>query len=376
MLAERVLEQLDAEAIARDTLDFVRVTSETGTEGPGSEHFASLCERAGLEVEIDRFIPDRPNVYARLPGVAQGSPLLLNGHVDTIPVGASDAPDLQDGWVVGRGSEDMKGGLVATVYAVLALQRAGVRLQSDLWLSGVVGHETPAGKKEGPLRLVDRIRAGDLPVEGVIIVEGPHAIWTAGLGAVMFRMTLTSPRGIVHTLHVPFAESPARWLGAILEEFASWEARFQAEAPHPLCGRQRIDVGMVAGGDYPNRLPTPTELRGIRRWRHGLSVSDIEAELGELCDRIAHESGLEVTFPLDAPHEAYETPADHELVRALKTAAPVAIGSELEQIGLAVCCGPEYATAHSDHERVSIDRLHKAAGIYALAAMEFCGVAD
>ena len=39
-----------------------------------------------------------------------------------------------------------------------------------------------------------------------------------------------------------------------------------------------------------------------------------------------------------------------------------------------VCCGPEYATTHSDHERVSVERLHRTAGLYALAAMEFCGV--
>lgn len=48
MSAERVRNQLDADAIARDTLEFVRVMSETGTEGPGSEYFAALCERAGL----------------------------------------------------------------------------------------------------------------------------------------------------------------------------------------------------------------------------------------------------------------------------------------------------------------------------------------
>ena len=74
----------------------------------------------------------------------------------------------------------------------------------------------------------------------------------------------------------------------------------------------------------------------------------------------------------------------------LETAAPAATGAALPRIGLAlvtdanifanaaslpvVCCGPEYATAHSDHERVSVERLHQTAALYALAAMEFCGV--
>ena len=176
----------------------------------------------------------------------------------------------------------------------------------------------------------------------------------------------------------------------MLEEFAAWEARFEAETPHPLCGRQRVDIGLVAGGDYPNRLPTPLTLRGTRRWRHGLTAADVEAELRDLCRRIEERSGLQATFSLDAPHEPFETPAEHPLVRALEAAATTATGATLPRIGLGlvtdaniyandaslpvVCCGPEYATAHSDQERVSVERLHRTAALYALAAMEFCGV--
>jgi hypothetical protein len=37
--------------------------------------------------------------------------LLLNGHTDTIPIGASQTPSLDGDWIIGRGAEDMKGGL-------------------------------------------------------------------------------------------------------------------------------------------------------------------------------------------------------------------------------------------------------------------------
>ena len=45
MSAETVLRHIDAEAIARDTLAFVEVKSETGREGPGSIFLAELLER-------------------------------------------------------------------------------------------------------------------------------------------------------------------------------------------------------------------------------------------------------------------------------------------------------------------------------------------
>ena len=37
--------------------------------------------------------------------------------------------------------------------------------------------------------------------------------------------------------------------------------------------------------------------------------------------------------------------------------------------------GPAHETAHSDHERVSARQLAHCAKVYALAAMEYCGVA-
>ncbi len=396
MQIDDVVAAIDPAAIARDTLEFVQVASETGTEGPGSRFFADLCGRAGLEVEVDPFEPERPNVYARLPGgggseIGAGV-LLFNGHVDTIPIGDSDPPALTDGWVVGRGAEDMKGGLVASVHAAAALRAAGVRLSHDLWLTGVVGHETPAGKKEGPKRLIARVRDGEIPADSVVVVEGPNAIWSAGLGSAMFSITLRSARGIVHTIGVPYAENPARWLGDILQTFAEWQRQFDQEPAHPLCGRQVVNVGQVQGGDYPNRLPTPLVLRGTRRWLHAFDSNDIAAEIQALCDDVARRSGLDAEFSMDGPHEAWETSHDEPVVGALQSAARHATGRDPRLIGMAlgcdanlyanyvplptVCYGPEYATAHSDHERVAVERLAQCARVYALAAMQFCGVAQ
>ena len=60
MQPEDVLKHVDAEAIARDTLAFVEVKSETCTEGPGSEFLAELFRREGFEVERDDVEPGRP----------------------------------------------------------------------------------------------------------------------------------------------------------------------------------------------------------------------------------------------------------------------------------------------------------------------------
>jgi len=391
MGSDQVLRYIDAEAIARDTLEFVSIRSETGEEGEGSRFLADLLRREGFDVTVDEIEPGRANVYARIPGATAVTvkSLLLNGHVDTIPVGASDRPARDGDGVVGRGAEDMKGGLVAVVHAVSALRKAGVQLAGDLWVTGVIGHETPRGKKEGPRRLIHLLRQDEIRADAILIAEGPCAIWAASLGSTMFTITITSERGPIHTINVPYEDNPARWLGRLLTEFEDMERRFAASPHHPLCGREQLNVGIVRGGDYPNRLPTPATVSGTRRWIPGKTHQNVHAEFQTLCDRLAAESGLTFTVSLQGHREPFETPANHPIVRALQSAGETVSGETPEMVGLplvgdanfyaneadvpAVYYGPAYETAHSDHERVSIARLVHCAKVYALTAMAFCG---
>jgi succinyl-diaminopimelate desuccinylase len=394
MKPDELLSPIDPEAIARDTLEFVKVRSETGSEGAGSQFLVDLLRREGFEVQLDEVQPDRPNVYARVPGAKGDSApaLLFNGHTDTIPVGDSLPPARDGDWIVGRGTEDMKGGLVAMVHAASALRKAGVPLDGDLWLTGVVGHEAPRGKKEGPRRLIEHLRSGEIPADAIVIVEGPCAIWSASLGMAMFSVRMLERRGAIHTIKVPYADNPVCRLGRLLREFEQLEERFEDAAPHPLCGREQINVGMVKAGDYPNRLPTEVEVTGTRRWAPGKTADDVRAELQQMCERAVGDSGLQIELVLHAPREPFETPLDHPVVTALREAGKCVSGLLPDVIGMGlvgdanlyandggvptVYYGPAHETAHSDHERVSISQLSHCAKVYALTALAYCGPAN
>ncbi|HYM11980.1 MAG TPA: M20/M25/M40 family metallo-hydrolase [Bryobacterales bacterium] len=395
MDAAQILRHIDPDALARDTLAFLKVRSETGDEAAASRFFADLLRREGFEAIFDEAAPGRPNVYARLPGAARSPSLLLNGHLDTIPIGNSDPPGRDGDWIVGRGAEDMKGGLAAMLHAASAIRKAGLRLAGDLWLTAVIGHETPIGKKEGPLRLIEHLRspADGMPrADAALIVEGPAAIWAASLGSTIFTVTISSPCGILHTIKVPYAENPARWVGRLLAEFERLEASFDAGPRHALCGREQLNVGIVRAGDYPNRLPTPATVTGTWRWLPGKTHAHVRAALEALCARLAAESGLDFRASFEGHREPFETPAAHPLVHALESAGSAVLGKAPERIGMAlvcdanlysndaavptVCYGPAHQTAHSDHERVSLAQLVSCARIYALTAVHFCGMAE
>jgi acetylornithine deacetylase/succinyl-diaminopimelate desuccinylase-like protein len=281
----------------------------------------------------------------------------------------------------------MKGGLVAMVHAVSAVRRAGIRLRGDVWMTAVIDHETPRGKKQGPRRLIERLQGGEVAANAIVIVEGPWAIWSASLGSTIFRIRIESPRGIVHTIHVPFRENPAAIAGRVLMAFEDLELEFERAPLHALCGRERLNVGIVSAGDYPNRLPTPAVITGTWRWVPGKTHAAVREKLGELCARLAEEAGMRITVEFEAEREPFETSADHAIVRALREASN-AMGVPAERIGMGlvcdanlyaneagiptVCFGPAYETAHSDHERVSVTQLVNCARLFADAAVRFC----
>ncbi len=262
LIRRKVLAEIDEETLARDCLEFVAVKSETGAEGPGAEFLANLLSETGLDVSYDEIEPGRSNVGARLAGTGGGPSLLFNGHVDTIPTGECRPPGRDGEWITGRGAEDMKGGLTAMIHAVGAIIRSGVKLKGDVWLTGVVGHESPVGKKEGPLRLIERINQRAIRPDAILIVEGPAAIWTASLGCAMFRITMADDRGPIHTIKVPFQSNPIRAVATLLKKLDGLEEQISAEPGHPLAGRDQVNVGMVSAGDYPNRLPARVVVTG------------------------------------------------------------------------------------------------------------------
>ena len=203
----------------------------------------------------------------------------------------------------------------------------------------------------------------------------------------MINVTISSDLGPIHTIKVLYSANPARWLGELLVELERLEGQFAEVAPHPLCGRERVNVGIVSAGDYPNRLPTTCTVTGTWRWQPGKTHAVVRAELEAICAELARRSGLKVEASFEAAREPFETPASHPVVRALQEGGRMASGATLEVIGMGlvgdanfyandagvptVYYGPAHQTAHSDDERVSVAQLTHCAKVYAAAAITY-----
>ena len=139
---------IDARALAADAAALVQVPSVTGDERGVLERLAALAERLGLRADLHehdlpalRAHPAHPGEEARreelwgltvsVGGDAGVGRLAICAHVDVVPEGTVSwrhgpwSGAVEDGWLYGRGSVDMKGAVVAALHAVAAVARDG-----------------------------------------------------------------------------------------------------------------------------------------------------------------------------------------------------------------------------------------------------------
>lgn len=152
--------EMDIASIEKEAVQHLRAlirfdtTNPPGNERSAADYVASVAQDAGLPSMVLDSAPGRGNAVVRLPGSGHGKPIVLLGHLDTVPA----EPDhwthspwsgaLADGCVWGRGAIDSKLTIAVGLTAMLALARGGVRLNRDVILCATASEEM-AGPANG-----------------------------------------------------------------------------------------------------------------------------------------------------------------------------------------------------------------------------------
>lgn len=274
----RVLDEVEAAAssMLADVAAIVRLPSVSGSEAEdeAQELLAGRLDRSGFEVDhwsIDlqelAGHPDFPGMevarseawglVGRVAGVGDGPTLMLNGHVDVVPTGdpeAWTAPPFaaveRDGYLFGRGSCDMKAGLVASVCAVEAVRAAGVRLRGDVVVASVQGEE------DGGLGTFALLQRGWRADACVIAEPTDLDVIAANSGALTFRLRV---RG-----HATHAARRTEGVSAIERFWPVWQALQELEQRRhavvdPLMERwplaHPLSIGTMKCGDWASSVP-------------------------------------------------------------------------------------------------------------------------
>jgi acetylornithine deacetylase/succinyl-diaminopimelate desuccinylase-like protein len=130
-------------------------TNPPGNEAACIAYIDGLLKSLGIETLILEKTSGRPNLIARLKGTGSARPLLLQGHVDVVTTANQQwshppfAGEIVDGFLWGRGTLDMKGGVTMMLAAFMRAKAENLSLPGDVILCVMsdeeVGSENGAG---------------------------------------------------------------------------------------------------------------------------------------------------------------------------------------------------------------------------------------
>jgi len=399
------------------TCELVRFPSVRGAEQTAQDFLAGEMRQRGYAVDrwrvnvediahLPGFSPVHTSyenafnvVGAHRPRAVQGRSLILNGHIDVVPVGPLDMwdtppfePRVEDGFLYGRGAADMKAGLVECLFALDALRSLGHQPAAEVFVQSVVEEECTGN---GALACLQR----GYRAEAALIPEplGDKLI-RAQIGVIWFQVKL---RGLPK--HVLEAGSGANAIEAafpIIQALHGLEAEWNSDArkhpayagvEHPI----NLNVGRIQGGDWPSSVPAWCVFDVRIATYPGQSLDEARGEI-ENCIRVAaQDNPFLADFPPEITYhgflaEGYVLQDAEEAEAVLGRAHKVAYGEPLGEVattattdarfyGLyagipALVYGPSSFNIHGFNERVDLESVRRNTQAMALFIAEWCGL--
>jgi succinyl-diaminopimelate desuccinylase len=320
--------------LAARTLELVDLPSE-------SRHEAAAMELVRSLLPGDRLYDDGEAIVWG-DGTA---PVVLAGHLDTVPAQENLPGRIADGAVHGLGASDMKGG----VAVMLELARADVPARYVFFTR----EEVPLEESPLPAVFASGVLAG---AELAVVLEPTDAILHAGcLGNLQARVEF----------HGESAHSARPWTGRnAIHALAEGLAPLARLAPRDveldgLVYREVVSAVRVEGGIAANVVPARAAAELNYRYAPGRSRNEAEARLRELLP----EGELHVLHNSPSAPPALANPLVERLCELVPELAPKQAWTPVAQFaeeGIdAINYGPgATAYAHRQDERIPTANLH------------------
>ncbi len=318
--------------------------------------------------------------------------LYFHGHYDVVPASSSAQfrPFIEEGKLFGRGSSDMKGGLVAMMAAIQAIKESGIPLQGKIGLTIIPDEET--GGQRGSQYLADQGLLGDNAI-GMLTAEPTGGyVWNANRGAISMLVRVKGKPAHVglHYQGVNAFEQMLIVANALTDykrDIAQRQTRFRIE---PEAARSSILLlgGQCYGGSNFNLVPAECSFTVDRRINPEEDLAEEKQRLLSIFDRF-REQGIDLEMEVFQEAPSSGVSETHPLAQTLARTITTVTGNSptfemcpglLEtrwyaQRGIpAFAYGPGLLTvSHGPHEYIPVKNIEQSALIYAMTAVQFLG---
>jgi len=375
------------------------------TENPPGKNYgacANLLEKRlhefGLDCERVE-APDRrkdggESLVSLLAGYGRSErTLYFHGHYDVVPAQSPEQfqPLRRDHFLFGRGSCDMKGGIVAMVYAIRALRECGADLRGRIGLTLVPNEET--GGEGGSAWLAQNGKLGRDGIGMLLAEPTSGVVWNANRGAVSLLVKVFGKSAHVGLQHQ--GQNAFQRMVRVVEQLETLKREVEQRVTGFAIGAEQarnsilLLGGQSGGGTNFNVVPDECWFTVDRRMNPEEGLATEKGKLLEVLERCKRE-GIPLEWEILQEGSSAACKEGEPLGSALSASIAVVTGQVprfemcpgLLEIRFYAAHGiPAYAygpgllsVAHGPEEYVDLRKVTDVAAVYALTAQQLLSV--
>jgi acetylornithine deacetylase/succinyl-diaminopimelate desuccinylase family protein len=371
----------------KEMISFLEDLVSIASENPPGNLYPECVDRIRRQLDTLGIASERigPSLVSRADAAEA---IVFHGHYDVVPAQAPSQfqPRIEKGTMFGRGSSDMKGGLVSMIYAARALAALGAPAARNICLTIVPDEETGGRRGSGSL-LRDELPHAN--VVGMLMPEPTSGVvWNANRGAITLEVAITGRAAHVGLQHqgVNAFEQMVSVVNRLMVLEREVEQRRTSLNLMPEAARGSILLlgGMAQAGMNFNVVPASARFTIDRRMN---PEEDFETERRRLFEVFDEARGEGIDLQVTTLQEGQPSASgdDGEVARALassiesvkgKAAAFEMCPGLLETRFFAARGIPAFAygpgvlaVSHGPKEYVKLDEVVNCAAIYAETAL-------
>jgi len=355
-----------------------------------------LSSLPGFSPPVTNNTDGRVNIVGiHTPNKTIGKSLILNGHMDVVPTGPEHLweqppfePHVDGDWFYGRGSGDMKAGIVAYCEALAALKDLGYQPAAKVILQSVIEEECTGN---GALACLD---AGYTADAAVIPEPFGQSCLIAQLGVMWFQLKLTGKPA--HVLDTSNGSNVFDSLYVVTNKLKELETEWNKQEhrhhyysnhDHPI----NFNLGKVHGGDWASTVACYCEADFRVGFYPGMTLEYVKEKLQKTINEadIANDIEVELCYT-GFQAEGCEINEEAPLIESIKEAHQIVANKDCETLAVtcttdarffqlygntpATCYGPIAENIHGFNERVSINSTIQVAQVLAVFIANWCGL--
>lgn len=276
---------------------------------------ASHMRSLGLEVHVQDVVPGRPNVIGVFDTGVEGPSLMFCGHTDTVGVDGMSAPftpEIREGRLYGRGSQDMKGGVAAMIDAARVVRDRRPK-RGRLIVAAVIDEEFASLGADALVR--------DWKADAAVVTEPTDLqIGVGHKGFAWFDIQTTGRAA--HGSRPKDGRDAILRMGRVLARLEALDRELQSRPAHPVMGTASLHASIIEGGRELSVYPDRCRLQMERRTVADESAEGVHIEIQTLLAELREQDPeFEASARLVFSRPPYETPREHPLIDLLESCA-------------------------------------------------------